>query len=207
MIAVMAMSALSMSAQDSKFAVGINADFAALGKGFYNSATGYTTAGLGIKLQYNFTEALRAELGYTYYFNKKLDRAWLGDEPKDGIWTINLNFAYLFKVTDKIKIGPMAGLAMVSQHMNDAAKGVYAADAALINAAFGTNLDNVKNTMALGFQIGAASEFQVSDHFKIGVDAYYKHAKKDYKFTDGNNFKTGMDFNGFVLSATAAYCF
>ena len=196
----MAMSALSMSAQDSKFAAGVNLDFIA--------GTGsYTTMGFGLKLQYYFTESFRTELGYTYYLNKKLDAEWLGDEPKDGIWTINLNFAYLFKVTDKIKIGPMAGLAMVSQHMNDAAKGVYAADAALINAAFGTNLDNVKNTMALGFQIGAASEFQVSDHFKIGVDAYYKHAKKDYKFTDGNNYKPGMDLNGFVLSATAAYCF
>ena len=199
MIAVMAMSALSMSAQDSKFAAGVNFDFATF--------KGYTAPGFGIKLQYNFTEALRAELGYTYYLNSKLDAAWLGDEPKDGIWTINLNFAYMFKVSDKVKIGPMAGIAMVSTHMNDAAKGVYAAEAALINQAFGTNLDNVKNTMAFGFQIGAAADFQVSDHFKVGVDAYYKHAKKDYKFTDGNNYKPGMDLNGFVLSATAAYCF
>ena len=195
MIAVMAMSALSMSAQDSKFAAGVNLDFIA-GSG------SYTTMGFGLKLQYNFTENFRTELGYSYYLNKKLDAEWLGDEPKDGLWTINLNFAYLFKVSDKIKVGPMAGIAMNSTHMNDAAKGWYTAAGQVLGAT-----KEAKNTMALGFQLGVASEYQVSDHFKLGLDLMYKHAKRDAKITDDGYFKTGMDYKGFLASLTAAYCF
>ena len=195
MIAVMAMSALSMSAQDSKFAAGVNLDLIA--------ANGsYTTMGIGLKLQYNFTENFRTELGYTYYLNKKLDAEWLGDEPKDGLWSINLNFAYLFNVGEKFKVGPMAGIAMNSTHMNDAAKGLYTALGLELGA---TN--EAKNTMALGFQFGVASEYQVSDHFKLGLDLMYKHAKRDAKITDDGYFKTGMDTKGFVASLTAAYCF
>ena len=185
MIAVMAMSALSMSAQDSKFAAGVNLDFIA-GSG------SYTTMGFGLKLQYNFTENFRTELGYTYYLNK----------DENGIWAINLNFAYLFKVSDKIKVGPMAGIAMNSTHMNDAAKAWYTAAGQALGAT-----QEAKNTMALGFQLGVASEYQVSDHFKLGLDLMYKHAKRDAKITDDGYFKTGMDYKGFLASLTAAYCF
>jgi outer membrane protein W len=181
MIAVMAMSALSMSAQDSKFAAGINADFI--------TASGYTTAGFGLKLQYNFTENFRTELGYTYYLNK----------DENGIWAINLNFAYLFKVSEKFKVGPMAGLGMNSTHMSSDLKDALAITAAPYE---------VKNTMALGFQVGVATEYQVSDHFKLGLDAMYKHAKKDGKINENPQWvKYGMDVKGFLLSATAAYCF
>ena len=202
MIAVMAMSALSMSAQDSKFAAGVNLDFIA--------GTGsYTTMGFGLKLQYKFTENFRTELGYTYYLNKKFDGEWLGDTPKDGLWSINLNFAYLFNVSDKIKIGPMAGIGLNSTHMNDAAKGVYGDDAReaadLLGVAFNGEF---KNTMALGFQVGVASEYQVSDHFKLGLDLMYKHAQRDPKFADDLSwYKTGFKYNGFLASLTAAYCF
>lgn len=199
MIAVMAMSALSMSAQDSKFAIGVNADLLA--------ASGYTTGGFGLKLQYNFTENFRAELGYTYYLNKTYATVLYEIEPgvpldvkdgKNGLWSINLNFAYLFKVSDKIKIGPMAGIAMNSTHMNDAYK-----DALTVYAK-----TEAKNTMALGFQVGVASEYQVSDHFKLGLDLMYKHAQRDpKKAEDGSWYKEGFKFNGFNASLTAAYCF
>lgn len=182
MIAVMAMSALSMSAQDSKFAAGINADLIA--------ANGsYTTLGIGLKLQYNFTENFRTELGYTYYLNK----------DENGIWAINLNFAYLFKVSEKFKVGPMAGIGMNSTHMSSDLKDALQA----LEPTY-----EVKNTMALGFQFGVASEYQVSDHFKLGLDLMYKHAKKDPKYDESAKWvKYGMDCKGFVASLTAAYCF
>lgn len=169
MIAVMAMSALSMSAQDSKFAVGLNTDL-----GFYSGS--YTAFGIGVKLQYNIIENFRSELGYTYYLNK--------DEY--GVWALNANFAYMFPLGEKFKVGPMAGLSVVRTHWGSDLVDTY--------KAAGIELEN---TTAVGFNVGAASEYQVSDHFKLGLDAFYKHAKKD-----------GADIAcGFVLSLTAAYCF
>ena len=96
----------------------------------------------------------------------------------------------------------MAGIAMNSTHMNDAAKAWYTAAGQALGAT-----QEAKNTMALGFQLGVASEYQVSDHFKLGLDLMYKHAKRDAKITSDGYFKTGMDYKGFLASLTAAYCF
>ena len=56
--------------------------------------------GIGPKLQYNFTDAIRAEAGFNYYFEK------------DNVtcWDIQANAHYLFGLTDKIKVYPLAGI-------------------------------------------------------------------------------------------------
>jgi hypothetical protein len=55
----------------------------------------------------------------------------------------------------------------------------------------------IENKTTVGLNIGAAGEYQISDSFKLGLDVYYKHARKD-----------GIDLScGLVIAATAAYCF
>lgn len=56
--------------------------------------------GIGIKGQYNFTDALRGELGADYFLKK------------DGVsmFDVNLNAHYLFTLSDKVKVYPLAGL-------------------------------------------------------------------------------------------------
>lgn len=161
MIAVMAMSALTMSAQG-KMAVGANINLGV----FSNSNT---RMGFGAKFQYFFIENLRGEAGFEYYTNCD---GW-------GTWDINVNAAYLFPVAEKFKLGPMAGLTVVGSH--------GLPDTPL----------RKENVTTVGLNIGAAGEYQISDQFKLGLDIYYKHARKD-----------GLDLScGLVIAATAAYCF
>ena len=155
MIAVMAMSALTMSAQG-KMAVGANVNL-----GIFSNS--HTCMGFGAKFQYFFIENLRGEAGFEYYTNCD---GW-------GTWDINVNAAYLFPVAEKFKLGPMAGLTIVGSH------------------GFESNVTTV------GLNVGAAGEYQISDSFKLGLDVYYKHARKN-----GGDLSCGL-----VIAATAAYCF
>ena len=142
MIAVMAMSALTMSAQG-KMAVGANVNL-----GIFSNS--HTCMG-------------RGEAGFEYYTNCD---GW-------GTWDINVNAAYLFPVAEKFKLGPMAGLTVVGSH------------------------GLPSNVTTVGLNVGAAGEYQISDSFKLGLDVYYKHARKN-----GGDLSCGL-----VIAATAAYCF
>ena len=159
MIAVMAMSALTMSAQG-KMAVGANINL-----GIFSNS--HTCMGFGAKFQYEFIQNLRGEAGFEYYTNCD---GW-------GTWDINVNAAYLFPVAEKFKLGPMAGLTVVGTHGWPDTIGK-------------------ENVTTVGLNIGAAGEYQISDSFKLGLDVYYKHARKDIDLSCG-----------LVISATAAYCF
>ncbi len=154
-IAVIAMSALSMSAQG-KMAAGANINLGVF-------SNGHTCVGFGAHFQYEFITNLRGQADFTYYT----------DCDDWGTWDINFNAAYLFPVANKFKFGPMAGITIVSSH------------------GFSSNVTTV------GPNIGAAGEYRISDKYKLGFDAYYKHARKD-----------GYDLScGLVIAAKASYCF
>ena len=56
--------------------------------------------GIGIKGQYNFTDALRSEVSFDYFFKKN----------GCSMWDINVNAHYLFSLSEKVKVYPLAGL-------------------------------------------------------------------------------------------------
>ncbi len=56
--------------------------------------------GLGVKGQYYFTDQLRGEASFDYFFENK----------GVSMWDINANVHYLFDVADKFKVYPLAGL-------------------------------------------------------------------------------------------------
>lgn len=78
-------------AQKGEKAVGVNLSY----------GTEISNIGIGVKGQYNFTDAIRGEVSFDYFLEK--------DYLK--MWDINVNAHYLFNVAEKIKVYPLAGLA------------------------------------------------------------------------------------------------
>ena len=156
-----------------KVAIGANAGVALYGDG-------YNPFGFGAKLQYEFVENVRAELGYNY---------WL---PKDkaGLMDFNLNLQYLIPLSDNVNIYPMVGGNLAMTH-GDAVKALFD-----------------KQQTIFGFQGGLGIEFYVAENVKLNVDAKYQYNKKTKEFTDrGTIHKFEMKYNGPVFMAGIAYVF
>lgn len=77
-------------AQKGQKAVGLNLSY----------GTEISNLGIGVKGQYNLTDAVRAEAAFDYFLKK------------DGLsmWDINVNAHYLFPVGNGFKVYPLAGL-------------------------------------------------------------------------------------------------
>ena len=56
--------------------------------------------GFGVKGQYYFTDQIRGEASFDYFFKNQ----------GISMWDINANVHYLFDVADKFKVYPLAGL-------------------------------------------------------------------------------------------------
>ena len=97
MIAIMALSTLTMSAQEGKMAVGVNLGIAP------SLATDYSPIIFGAKFQYEFVENIRGEVAANMFTKKN----------GYGLWDAELNFHYLFPVADGIKVYPAAGLVFL----------------------------------------------------------------------------------------------
>ena len=144
MVAVMMLMSVGAFAQAGKMAVGAHLGYAAYG----NS---YNPFGVGAKFQYEFVENIRGELAGNYWFPK----------DKVGTWDANLNFQYLFKAADDIKIYPLVGATLVGTH----------------------GLEDGNET-AFGFNIGAGVEYYLEDNLKLNLDIKYQHAKKSKDFEE-----------------------
>lgn len=62
--------------------------------------TEISNLGIGVKGQYNFTDAIRGEASFDYFLKK------------DGLkmWDININAHYLFPLAEKFQVYPLVGL-------------------------------------------------------------------------------------------------
>lgn len=94
-----AMTSLFASAQAKTAAVGLN----------LNYGTEIESLGLGVKGSYCFTDHIRGEASFNYFF------------PKDHftMWEINANAHYLFNIGDKFKVYPLVGLTYVHGHWSN----------------------------------------------------------------------------------------
>lgn len=93
------MTSLFASAQAKTAAVGLN----------LNYGTEIESLGLGVKGSYCFTDHIRGEASFNYFF------------PKDHftMWEINANAHYLFNIGDKFKVYPLVGLTYVHGHWSN----------------------------------------------------------------------------------------
>lgn len=62
--------------------------------------TEISNIGIGVKGQYNFTDAIRGEVSFDYFLKKDGNK----------MWDVNVNAHYLFSVAEKFKVYPLVGL-------------------------------------------------------------------------------------------------
>ncbi len=105
--------------------------------------------GLGVKGQYYFTDQLRGEASFDYFFKNK----------GVSMWDINANVHYLFDVADKVKVYPLAGLGYT-------------------NWSYKLEYDNVtlaKGTDGrLAVNLGGGAEYELTKDLSVNAELKYQ---------------------------------
>jgi outer membrane protein X len=137
-------------AQKGDVVVGVNTSY----------GTEIKNVGFGVKAQYHFTDALRAEVSGDYFLKK------------DGLslWDINLNFHYLFPLGDKIKIYPLAGVTFTNWKYDYSGflDGVEESMKYLFD-----DLDS-ENATRFGANLGGGIQYDITNNFIINAEAKYQ---------------------------------
>lgn len=93
----------ALAAVSTVFAYGQSAgDLAVGGNVAYTSLDGYSALGIGAKLQWNVTDAIRLEPSTTYFFK----------DSHANLWDVSFSGHYLFKLADKFCLYPIGGITM-----------------------------------------------------------------------------------------------
>ena len=133
--------------------------------------TEISNMGIGVKGQYNFTDAIRGEVSFDYFLKK--------DAMK--MWDVNVNAHYLFPVADKFKVYPLAGLtyANCSSSISDEMKEMgIEEDGSSSDGRFGVNLGagasyDITSKIAINFEI----KYQIISNYNqavFGIGAAYR---------------------------------
>ena len=135
----------------------------ALGGSFLIAGDETILVGIGAKFQYNITEPIRLEGSFSYFFPKKESQKIWGVPVKTtlNMWNISVNGHYLFSLSDKIKIYPLAGLGVV---------GLNAKASAL-----GQSESGSKNHF--GVNLGVGSDFNITDNIALNLEWRYMLVK------------------------------
>ena len=145
---------ISASAQKDEKAAGINLSY----------GTEHKALGIGIKGQYGITDAIRAEASFDYFLKK------------DGLsmWDVNLNAHYLFSLTDKLKVYPLAGLTFTNWKFDNAFEieidpeyAQYLDEDDYYSSASGSE-------SKFGVNLGAGLQYDLTDKLSLNVEAKYQ---------------------------------
>ena len=117
---------------------------------------GYSNFGIGGKFQYNVIDHLRIEPVFNYFFKKDYV----------SMWDLSANVHYLFDLTDKFNVSPLAGIGVVSAkaHAGDLADDWYGDDYDL----------GSETTTKFAFNLGAGVEYMVTDRVSLNLEYKYK---------------------------------
>lgn len=153
-----AMTSLFASAQAKTAAVGLN----------LNYGTEIESLGLGVKGSYCFTDHIRGEASFNYFF------------PKDHftMWEINANAHYLFNIGDKFKVYPLVGLTYVHGHLSgfdtpDYDGGDWGWGAPMRKANGEINSDGSYDTGKFGVNLGGGAQYDLTDNFMLNFEVKY----------------------------------
>ncbi len=120
-------------------AIGINFDY---GFGYSDS---YNNAGIGAKFQYYFTDYLRVEPAFTYYFKK----------DHLSVWDLMANVHYVFPVANnRLNLYPLAGVGILGAKVNT------------------RNISD--STTKFAANLGGGVEYKFAPHFALGVEMKYQ---------------------------------
>ena len=122
--------------------------------------------GLGVKGQYYFTDQIRGEASFDYFFKNQ----------GISMWDINANVHYLFDVADKFKVYPLAGLGYTNwsyKYEYAGAPVVEGSDGRLaVNLGGGVEYELTKN-----LNVNAEAKYQIISNYNqlvLGVGVAYK---------------------------------
>ena len=105
--------------------------------------------GLGVKGQYYFTDQIRGEASFDYFFKNQ----------GISMWDINANVHYLFDVANKVKVYPLAGLGYT-------------------NWSYKLEYDNVtlaKGTDGrLAVNLGGGAEYELTKDLSVNAELKYQ---------------------------------
>ena len=162
-----AMTSLFASAQAKTAAVGLN----------LNYGTEIESLGLGVKGSYCFTDHIRGEASFNYFF------------PKDHftMWEINANAHYLFNVADKFKVYPLVGLTYVHGHWGnkysvgggnfdggvDLGDGDWGYGAPMRKANGELTVKESYNTGKFGVNLGGGAQYDLTDNLMLNFEVKY----------------------------------
>lgn len=151
-----AMTSLFASAQAKTAAVGLN----------LNYGTEIESLGLGVKGSYCFTDNIRGEASFNYFFPKK----------HFTMWEINANAHYLFNVADKFKVYPLVGLTYVHGHWSGLDVNLGGGDwgyGAPMRKANGEITVKDNNTGKFGVNLGGGAQYDLTDNLMLNFEVKY----------------------------------
>lgn len=140
-------------------AVGVNLSY----------GTEISNLGIGVKGQYNFTDAIRGEASFDYFLEK------------DGMkmWDINVNAHYLFPLADKIKVYPLVGLTYTNWSGNGDS-GWYIDDPDIMedmeDMGYETegSAEGSGSEGKFGVNLGAGISYDINEKWAVNFEAKYQ---------------------------------
>ncbi len=157
LVAAFCVSTMAVNAQQKgQMAAGVNFDLGLAYSG------GYSNFGIGAKFQYSFTDNLRVEPAFTYYFKKD----YL------SMWDFMANVHWVFKLkNEKFTVYPLVGLGVVGTRAS-----VWGYSASTTN--FGLNLGGgadyaITKDIAVGAELKYAIVGNANSHLGIQIGAKY----------------------------------
>ena len=105
--------------------------------------------GFGVKGQYYFTDHIRGEGSFDYFFKRK----------GLSMWDVNANVHYLFDVADKFKVYPLAGLGYTNWSYKYEFEG-----APVIEGSDGR----------LAINLGGGAEYELTKNLSVNAEAKYQ---------------------------------
>ena len=105
--------------------------------------------GLGIKYQYNLTNAIRFEPSMEYFFKKN----------NVDMYDINMNVHYIFPIQNQVRVYPLAGLTYTH----------WSLDMGEIEG-----IDVNANKSKFGANLGGGIEFDIANNWMVNFEAKYQ---------------------------------
>lgn len=132
-----------------------------------NYGTEIESLGLGVKGSLCFTDHIRGEASFNYFF------------PKDHftMWEINANAHYLFNIGDKFKVYPLVGLTYVHGHWSNkysvGGGGDWGWGAPMRKANGEITVNESYNTGKFGVNLGGGAQYDLTDHLMLNFEVKY----------------------------------
>lgn len=150
MLAAAVMMACTMNAQQA-------GDLAIGGNLNYSLHSDIKQFGIGAKMQYSVTDAIRIEPSFNYFFKKDYFSSW----------DVNINAHYVFNVAPKWNVYPLVGITLVGAkaHLSDIADD------------WGDELGDAvgdESETRFGGNVGAGVEYLINDQWSIDFEAKYQ---------------------------------